>query len=75
MYDENNDTPIMGRIFDNVKTIQPITLFFDNSDDKWIPLGQLMWSFIVDSDVATPARAYITAITLQTLKKSPFITF
>lgn len=68
MYDENTDTPIMNRIFDNNDFINPISLLFSQEENPFIPMGQLIWSFIFDSDIATPARTYVTALALQTLK-------
>ncbi|KAK8845827.1 hypothetical protein M9Y10_020750 [Tritrichomonas musculus] len=73
MFDDDSDTPIMNRIFENVDFIPPIPLFL-SPEGKFIPLGQLMWSLVGDLDVAMPARTYLTALALQTLKKSPCVT-
>lgn len=74
LYDDDNDTPIMNRIFENIDFINPITLLFSEEGNPIIPIGQLLLAFIQDANIATPAKSYITALALQTLKKSPYVT-
>ena len=73
MFNDDNDTTFMNKIYENMNYIGPITLF-NSPEGKIVPIGQLVWSFIADSDIAMPARTYITALALQTLKKSPCVT-
>lgn len=74
MFDEDSNRPNLIHILQNDDLIPEITLL-ENPANQFIPIGQLLVSFIHEHEIANLARTYITAIAYQSLRRSPFLTF
>lgn len=86
MYDRVEDCPVYEEIGNDDQFIPRITFLqckqiksetIENLYQVFpiIPLGQTFWAFINEPKIKNQARTFITALILQSLKKTPKITF
>lgn len=75
MLDEESNSPDLVMVFKNTDFIPAISLLKNPNPGQFIPIGQLFFSFVSESQIAELARTYITANAYQNLKQSPLLTF
>lgn len=86
MYDSVEDCPVYEEIGNDdqfiprIKFLQCKQIKSETIENLYqvfpiIPLGQTLWAFINEPKIKNQARTFITALILQSLKKTPKITF